>query len=131
ATYYALLAEKEIFGDAYYYWKLYDSAQNLKEATERNRGEALTDPKAGSLTFYEKGAWAVHMLRKQLGDVAYRRGVVQFLEKYSFRNAGIDDFIREMEQAGGTDLDPYKQQWLQSREFPYLEAKETLVAESK
>ncbi|HUH46802.1 MAG TPA: hypothetical protein VLZ54_06595, partial [Arenibacter sp.] len=96
-----------------------------------SRRDALTDPIAGSLTFYEKEAWAVHMIRKQVGDVAYRRGVVQFLEKYSFRNAGIDDFIREMEQAGGTDLDPYKQQWLQSREFPYLEAKETLVAESK
>src|SRR5690606_22793757 len=96
-----------------------------------NGGEALLHPKAGSLTFYEKGAWAVHMLRKQLGEAAYKKGIAQFLEKYSFRNAGIDDFLSEMERATGTDLGPYRQKWLEGREFPYLEAKETLVSESR
>lgn len=30
ATYYALLAERKIFGDDYFYWKLYNSAEQLK-----------------------------------------------------------------------------------------------------
>ena len=131
ATYYALLAEKEIFGDPYYYWKLYGSARDLKAATENDRGEALLDPKAGSATFYEKGAWAVHMLRKQLGEIAFKKGIVGFLEKYGFRNAGIADFLKEMEQASGTDLGPYKRKWLEGKEFPYLEVKATLMSESK
>src|SRR5690554_7142527 len=51
-----ILAEREIFGDSYFYWKLYDSAIKLKKVSDNNKGEALTDPKASSLTFYEKGA---------------------------------------------------------------------------
>lgn len=131
ATYYALLAEREIFGEPYFYWKLYDSAKRLGEASENNKGEALTDPKASSLTFYEKGAWAVYMLRKELGETAYKKGIARFLEKYKFRNVGIADFIREMEMASGTDLEPYTEKWLQGRKFPFLEAKEILAAESR
>ncbi|MDX1364260.1 MAG: M1 family metallopeptidase, partial [Arenibacter latericius] len=74
AIYYALLAEKEIFGDEYYYWKLYESAQQLKESSNNNKGESLTDPNSSSLTFYEKGAWALHILRKHLGDKVYKAG---------------------------------------------------------
>lgn len=131
ATYYALLAEREIFGDSYFYWKLYDSALELKKVSENNRGEALTDPKASSLTFYEKGAWAVYMLRKELGEAAYKEGIGKFLEKYKFRNVGVSDFLTEMELASGIDLGPYKEKWLQGREFPYLEAKEILILESR
>ena len=34
ATYYALLAEKDIFGDDYYYHKLYETSQQLVKAQE-------------------------------------------------------------------------------------------------
>ncbi|MDX1761399.1 MAG: M1 family metallopeptidase, partial [Christiangramia sp.] len=60
ATYYALLAEKEIFGEDYYYWKLFESAEQLKEVSDSGKGETLLNPQAGSLTFYQKGAWALH-----------------------------------------------------------------------
>ncbi|MCM4168292.1 aminopeptidase [Arenibacter sp. H213] len=131
ATYYALLAEKNIFGEAYYYWKLYDSALRLNEASNNNGGEALTDPKASSLTFYEKGAWALHVLRRQIGDSVYKAGIVRYLEKYKFGNAGIDEFLHEMELAGESDLNVFKKKWLNGTLFPFLEAKDILIAESK
>ncbi|MFK7750446.1 MAG: M1 family metallopeptidase, partial [Kordia sp.] len=66
ATYYALLAEKEIFGDDYFYWTLFKSAMQLK-ALNDGKGESLLNPKASSLTFYQKGAWALHVLRAKVG----------------------------------------------------------------
>lgn len=130
ASYYALLAEKEIFGENYYYWKLYNSAERLNEVSKTNGGEALTDPRASSLTFYEKGAWAVHVLRRQLGDPAYKTGIVRYLEKYKYSNAGIEDFLYEMELSSGSDLNWFREKWLNGTTFPYLEAKDILISES-
>ncbi len=118
ATYYAYLTEKEIFGDDYFYWKLYDTAQQLNERSKADKGEALTDPKASSLTFYEKGAWALVMLRNEIGDVAFKKGIKNYLEKYQFQNATIDDFLGEMELAANLDLGPFKRLWLSSSVFP-------------
>lgn len=130
ATYYAYLAEKEIFGNDYFYWKLYDSAQQLNEQAKEGKGEALTNPKASSLTFYEKGAWALVMLRNQVGDDAFKNGVKNYLVKYRFQNVTIDDFIREMELAAGMDLSPFKQLWLGSTTFPMEKVKDFLTTES-
>ena len=131
ATYYALLAERALFGNEYYYWKLYESAIQLQDLTQEDRGEALIDPKASSLTFYEKGAWALHMLREQLGEEYFRQGIQQYLKTYGYRNATVDDFIRIMELVSDTDLDAFRNRWLKDKEFPFGEAKTSLVRESE
>lgn len=38
ATYYALLAERALFGTDYYYWKLFQSAEQLKALSEEGKG---------------------------------------------------------------------------------------------
>ncbi len=130
ATYYALLAEREIFGEDYFYWKLYDTAKQLNEWSKQGKGEALTNPKASSLTFYEKGAWALLMLRERIGTEVFRKGIKSYLLKHQYRNVTISDFITEMEKASGTDLSTYKKLWLQQKEFPYLEALDVLEKSS-
>tara|TARA_R110002051_G_scaffold74908_2_gene136508 strand:- start:8508 stop:10616 length:2109 start_codon:yes stop_codon:yes gene_type:complete len=119
ATYYALLAEKDIFGDDYFYWKLYDSAESLKEFSKNNGGEALSNNKASSLIFYEKGAWALVMLRNEIGDSAFKKGIQAYLEKYKFKNVTISDFITEMENACGKNLAEFKALWINSTDFQY------------
>ena len=131
ATYYAYLAEKEIFGDAYFYWKLYDTAEQLQSLAEEGKGEALTNPKASSLTFYEKGAWALMMLKEQIGDHTFKQGIKNYLEKYKFNNVTIQDFMSEIEVASGMDLTDFVALWLDSPIFPYKKAKEHLMAHSK
>jgi len=126
ATYYAYLAEKEIFGEEHFYWKLYDSAKRLQELSEKEKGEALTNPKAGSLTFYEKGAWALYMLRDQIGEIAFKQGIQKYLQKYQYQNVSINDFINEMEQAGGGDLTDFEKLWLQEAVFPFKKTKKNL-----
>ncbi len=130
ATYYAYLAEREIFGDDYFYWKLFDSAQQLHEQSKDGKGEALDDSKAGSPTFYEKGAWALVMLRNRVGGDAFKKGIRNYLGKYGFKNATIGDFILEMESASNMDLEMFEKTWIRSTDFPFEKAKEYLVSNS-
>ncbi len=130
ATYYALLAEKKLFGDDYFYWKLYESAKQLQKLSNQGKGEALTNPKASSLTFYEKGAWALHILRDMLGDKAFKEGIQAYLNKYQYSNVTISDFIAEMQLVSGMDLLEFEQVWLKGTQFPFEKVKKLLAASS-
>ncbi|RRQ48683.1 M1 family peptidase [Maribacter algicola] len=131
ATYYAYLAEKQLFGDDYFYWKLYDTAEQLKEISEEGRGESLLNPKASSLTFYEKGAWALVMLREEVGDEAFKRGIKSYLGKYAYKSVTVTDFLTEMEVASHQNLEDYKAGWLVSTEFPWDDAKAYLASKNE
>ncbi len=128
ATYYAYLAEKHLFGDEYFYWKLYETALQLESL--KGEGQALTDPKASSLTFYEKGAWAVHILKETIGEAAFKQGIAAYLKKYAYRNVKVADFIAEMEKASGRNLRDFSRMWLYEPVFPISEAHENLIANS-
>lgn len=119
ATYYALLAEKEIFGDEYYYWQLYEYAQELKAQDQAGQSTSLLNPKSSSTTFYKKGAWVLHLLREQVGDKAFRKAVKNYVLKHQFKNVDTDDFISEVEQASGKNLDEFIAKWLTSSELEY------------
>lgn len=121
ATYYAYLTEKELFGDDHFYWSLYETARTLHTISENGDGEALTNPNAGSLTFYEKGAWALAMLRERLGDKAFKKGMKSYLTVYAYKNATITDFLNEMEKASGSSLLSFREEWLDTDDFPWVE----------
>ena len=129
ATFYAYLAEESIYDSEYIYWKLYATAQQLHRFSEKNGGEVLRNPKASSLTFYEKGAWALFMLREQLGKDVFDKGIQHYLGAHKFQNVTIDDFISAMEEVGGADLTAFEENWLIAPLFPYNEA--MLFLESK
>lgn len=122
ATYYALLAEREIFGDDYFYFKLYQNAEKLKELSDTGKGEALKNAKASSLTFYQKGAWALHILREKVGDEAFKSGVKNYLNTYAFQNVETEDFIDEIEQTSGMDLTQFEEDWLEQSAFKSSQA---------
>ncbi len=130
ATYYAYLAEKEIYGNDYFQWKLYDTAIQLWKLAKDGKGEALTNPKASSLTFYEKGAWALVILRNQIGEVAFKQGIKNYLEKYEFKNVTIENFLDEMEATSGKSLSEFRRLWLESPDFLFEKAKEHLMVSS-
>tara|TARA_R110002074_G_scaffold5143_2_gene25235 strand:+ start:10260 stop:12335 length:2076 start_codon:yes stop_codon:yes gene_type:complete len=130
ATYYAYLAEKEVFGDDYYYWKLFDTAKILNEASEKGEGESLLNSKASSLTFYEKGAWALSMLREEIGDSAFKEGIKKYLNIYQYQNATVADFIAVLEKVSSKDLNEFKGVWLEGKDFPKEIAKDFLIKKS-
>lgn len=126
ATYYALLAEREVFGDDYYYWSLYQSAEELKALSDNGKGEALLKLNSSSLTYYQKGAWALHILREIVGDKAFKEAVQNYLSTYAFSTAGTDDLILEFEKTSGLDLDNFVASWLRQSAFQATEALNSL-----
>lgn len=127
ATYYALLAERKIFGDDYYYWQLYQTAEQLKAASDEGKGESLLDPKASSLTFYQKGAWALHILRERIGDRAFKTAIKNYLETYKFKNVSTEDFLNEVMAVSQVDISDFEKEWLQQTAFKAEEAYQSLL----
>ena len=117
ATYYALLAEREIFGDDYYYYRLYQYAQELLDQDKTGKSTALLNPKSSSTTFYKKGAWTLHMLREQVGDKAFIKAVKRYLINNQFKNVETKYFLAEMEDISGQDLTILAHDWLLNKSF--------------
>jgi len=118
ATYYALLAERDLFGDDHYYWQLFENAQELIAQEEAGESTSLLDPKSSSTTFYKKGAWALHMLREQVGDDVFELAIKRYLKKFAYANVETSDFINEVEQASGFDLSNFEEEWLTNIVLP-------------
>lgn len=127
ATYYAYLALKDIFGDAHFHWHLLETAKALQNLSEEGQGEALQNPGAGSLTFYEKGAWALVMLRDRVGDTFFKQAIQKYLKKHAYQNVTIPDFIAEIERVSRMDLSQFESTWLFEEDFP-MEAVQTYLS---
>ena len=116
ATYYAALAEREIYGDDFFYSKLYQTAQQIKFASRTDTIPVL-NAKASSLTFYEKGAWALFVLHESIGDKAFKKAIKSYLKKYAFQNVNTQNFFDEIKKAANFDLDKFQKTWLESTAF--------------
>lgn len=116
ATYYALLAERSLFGDDYFYEALNDAAEQLNQAAKYDTIPVLNE-KASSLTFYKKGAWALHVLREDIGAYNFQKAVKKYLKKYQFKNVDTDDFLSIVHQVSGYDVKTFKKNWLETPGF--------------
>lgn len=116
ATYYALLAEKEMFGNDYFHWKMYEMAERLQRASKEDT-IPLLNPKASSLTFYQKGAWALHYLREQIGEENFQKAVKNYLIKYGFKNVNTNDFLVEVNSVSHYNTSQFQDIWLEKAGF--------------
>ena len=67
---------------------------------------------------YGKGAWVLHMLRHQLGDVAFKRAIKTYLGRYREKEVITADLERTFEESTGRSLAQYFQQWVYSGGYP-------------
>lgn len=129
ATYYALLAERDIYGDDYFYSKLYETAQQIKFAS-RSDNIPVLNGKASSLTFYEKGAWALFVLHESIGDKAFKKAIKSYLKKYAYQTVNTQDFFDEIKKVSNFDLALFQKTWLESTAFDTATAN-TLLSKNK
>lgn len=72
---------------------------------------------------YQKGAWVLHMLRAEIGDSAFFRGVREYYRIYRDSTALSADFQRVMERAAGRPLDWFFRQWLHQPGYPQIDVR--------
>ena len=116
ATYYALLAERHLFGDDYFYEELNDYAEQLKRASKTDTIPVMNE-KASSLSFYKKGAWALHVMREDIGAKNFQKAVKKYLKKYQYKNVNTDDFLKIVKEVSGYDVENFKKVWLETAGF--------------
>lgn len=129
ATYYALLAERAIFGDAYYYQQLFDYAEELKAQEVRGETSVLLNSKASSTTFYKKGAWALHILRSLVGDTAFKKGVKHYLTTNAYGNAVTSDFLSSIKKFTPVNLTDFTESWLKADTLPQAKIQSALLVD--
>ncbi len=71
---------------------------------------------------YPGGAARLHLLRTELGDEAFFRGVSRYLDEHAFGTVETDDFRRAMEAASGRSLVRFFDQWLLGKGYPKVKA---------
>jgi aminopeptidase N len=69
---------------------------------------------------YQKGGWILHMLRHQVGDSAFFRGVRSYYAQHRHANAASDDLQAAVEEAAGQRLGWFFDQWLRRPGYPEI-----------
>ncbi|NAS32183.1 M1 family peptidase [Flavobacteriaceae bacterium R38] len=72
---------------------------------------------------YQKGGWVLHMLRRELGDQLFWKGIREYYKKYKYNNALSGDLQKVMEDVSGKNLSVFFEQWLMKAGQPKLAVK--------
>lgn len=70
---------------------------------------------------YPKGAWVLHMLRREVGDSAFFTGIRAYYSTFRDSTALSADLAGVMEPVAGRSLDWFFQQWLLQPGYPRLD----------
>jgi aminopeptidase N len=70
---------------------------------------------------YQKGGFVLHMLREEVGDSVFVRGLRVYLDRHRHGTATTDDLRAAVEIASGRDLRAFFDQWLRRPGFPEIE----------
>jgi aminopeptidase N len=70
---------------------------------------------------YQKGAWVLHMLRSELGDAQFFRGVRIYYEAHENATASTEDLRAAFEKASGRDLKEFFARWIYGAGHPSYE----------
>ncbi len=83
---------------------------------------AETDPnRLLNANSYPKGAWILHMLRGEVGDSAFFRGLREYYRRYRDSSVTTSELRQVMEESARTDLGWFFEQWLRRPGYPQLE----------
>ena len=77
------------------------------DGTLYNPGNALF-----SRLIYNKGAWVLHMLRREVGDEHFFQILREYLRRYKYTNASTRDFREVCEQISKKNLKYFFDQWV-------------------
>jgi aminopeptidase N len=127
ATYFTALFFEHNQGKDVFNKKMLEARKNVFEFYAENPDyrivhENLDDmSKVTSRQTYNKGAWILHMLRHQIGDERFWKGIRRYYGRFRNAHATTGDFREEMERACDCSLDAFFGQWLYRGGNPLIE----------
>jgi hypothetical protein len=83
-------------------------------------GHLKGDTRVFRALVYNKGAMALHMLRRLVGDEAFFSGLREFYSTFRYSKAGTDDLRVCMEKASGRPLARFFERWIYGSAIPTL-----------
>ncbi|WP_338604078.1 M1 family metallopeptidase [Sulfolobus tengchongensis] len=69
---------------------------------------------------YGKGASILRMIEAYVGEENFRRGVVNYLKKFSYSNAQGSDLWNSISEAYGSDISPIMADWITKPGYPMV-----------
>ena len=72
---------------------------------------------------YEKGGLVLHMLRRELGDDTFWKGVQGYLKEHAYGVVETNDFQRALEKVSGRSLERFFDSWVYRPGHPDLKVK--------
>jgi aminopeptidase N len=125
ATYFAMLTSEYYEGREALVATLKRGITTILETEKKLPGVAVVQDKPWSgipnRIVYVKGGWSLHMLRGQIGTDHFWAGIREYYRRYRDSNATTADFRKVMEEASGSDLAWFFQQWLYRPGSPVVE----------
>ncbi len=117
ATYFAHLYAEHTKGYDQMAKGLQRDRDRIFQYEKRRPDIAIVDPKVSveqilSTLTYQKGSWVLHMLRHEIGDKAFDRGIRSYYEDHKLGLALTIDLQHAMENTSQQELGWFFQQWV-------------------
>ncbi len=128
ATYFTDLYYLHQFGKDEFKFLRY--SENLLYLTDEIKEQPLDSIKAYQNNFipvelgetankcYERGAAVLNMLRFELGDKAFKKGIQSYVEQYQYKDVTTEDFKNAMEKSTGKNLSWFFNEWVYGAGYP-------------
>ncbi|MCX7797771.1 MAG: M1 family metallopeptidase [Melioribacter sp.] len=100
------------------YWEFQAGKNALQSTLNTKRGKfsygTLYNPENNlfSNLVYNKGAWVLHMLRREVGDSNFFKILRTYFQTYKYKNASTEDFQNVCEKVSNKNLDFFFDQWV-------------------
>ena len=112
ATYYSQLFDRQIYGEDYFQWERRGTANAALDESQRNL-YGVANSGSGSVRVYGKGAFVLDMLKYVVGGrEAYNKGILHYLLRHPYGNVDTHEFLVDMEESTGMDLQWFWDEWL-------------------
>jgi aminopeptidase N len=118
ATFMTAAYKEHRFGRAEYLAEIEKSKMRYEKVRDAGKDKSLVFPDWNRPTsedrvlVYQKGAYVTHLLREEMGDAAFWKGLKDYTQKYWGKSVTTADFQRTMEKSSGKDLTAFFNKWV-------------------
>lgn len=125
ATYLTHVYKQHFYGNEVFYEGLKKDRKRVIRYSQQNLSPIIDTTvteyvKLLNANSYQKASWFLHMLRMDLGDEIFFKGLQKYYADYRNSTAITNDFQNVMEAVSGKGLDLFFEQWLWQAGHPVL-----------